>query len=196
MKGKKMKILFPLLLVIFLISCSNDSQNTSKTSSAKEEILEQVNETAKVVSKSSEEVVKQVQKSADVVVKQVKVSTSESVQKLKKSSAKVVSEVAHKTAEVAKEVEVQAKEIAKSLEVIDGSKLFAKCAGCHGADGERKALGKSQIIQAWSVDKTIAALNGYKDGSYGGSMKGVMKSQISKLSDAEINALATYISGL
>jgi len=120
--------------------------------------------------------------------------TKESVDEVKKSSAKVVSEVAHKTAEVAKEIEVQAKEVVKPA--IDGAKLFAKCAGCHGSHGERKALGKSQLIQAWSEEKTLTALHGYKDGSYGSSMKGVMKSQISKFSDAEIQAVAKYISGL
>ena len=178
-----MKILFPLLVAMFLISCSDDSKTSSATSTAKEEILKQVNETTR-----------QVQKSAQVVVEQVKIVTKESVEEVKKSSAKVVSEVAHKTAEVAKDIEVQAKEVVKPA--IDGAKLFAKCAGCHGSHGERKALGKSQLIQAWSEEKTLTALHGYKDGSYGSSMKGVMKSQISKFSDAEIQAVAKYISGL
>ena len=191
-----MKILFPLLVAVFLISCSDDS----KTSSSKEEVLKQVNETVKVVSKKSEEVVQQVQKSAEVVVEQVKVAVKESEQKLKQSSAEVVSAVAHKTAEIAKEVEVQVKEATKPVvavkPAIDGSKLFAKCVGCHGSHGERKALGKSQLIQAWSEEKTLAALHGYKDGTYGSSMKGVMKSQISSFSESELQAIAKHISSL
>ncbi len=71
---------------------------------------------------------------------------------------------------------------------------YAACAGCHGQKGEKKALGKSAAITGWSVDKTVAALKGYKDGSYGGPMKGVMKGQVVRLSDADIKALAEQIS--
>ena len=73
---------------------------------------------------------------------------------------------------------------------------LAACAGCHGANGEKAALGKSQIIKGWDVAKTTAALKGYKDGSYGGAMKGVMKGQVARLSDADIQALAEHISKL
>ena len=57
-------------------------------------------------------------------------------------------------------------------------------------------MGKSEIITGWQVDKTIAALRGYKDGSYGKAMKGVMKGQVSRLDDAKIEALAKHIAGL
>lgn len=70
---------------------------------------------------------------------------------------------------------------------------WAPCAGCHGAAGEKAALGKSQVIKGWPVEKTVAALKGYKDGSYGGAMKGVMKGQVARLSDADIDALAKQI---
>ena len=71
---------------------------------------------------------------------------------------------------------------------------YAACAGCHGQKGEKKALGKSEVITGWAADKTVAALKGYKDGSYGGAMKGVMKGQVARLSDADIQALADQIS--
>jgi len=70
---------------------------------------------------------------------------------------------------------------------------FAPCAGCHGAKAEKPALGKSQVIAGWPAEKTIAALKGYKDGSYGGAMKGVMKGQVARLSDADIEDLAKQI---
>jgi len=70
---------------------------------------------------------------------------------------------------------------------------FAACAGCHGQNGEKKALGKSAIIKGWDVAKTEAALKGYKDGSYGGAMKGVMAGQVARLSDADIADLAKKI---
>jgi cytochrome c553 len=71
---------------------------------------------------------------------------------------------------------------------------WAPCASCHGANAEKSALGKSQVIQGWSVEKTVEALKGYKDGSYGGAMKGLMKGQVARLSDADIQDLAQQIS--
>jgi cytochrome c553 len=76
----------------------------------------------------------------------------------------------------------------------DPAKLFAKCAGCHGQKGEKAALGKSQIIAGWDASKTKDALHGYKNGTYGGQMKSLMKGQVAPLTDADIDALADYIS--
>lgn len=80
--------------------------------------------------------------------------------------------------------------------VANADASFAKCTACHGANGEKHALGKSQIIQGWKAQKVIAALKGYKAGTYGGAMKGVMKGQVAKLSDADIEQLAKHIEGL
>ncbi|RXJ86113.1 c-type cytochrome [Arcobacter sp. CECT 8985] len=71
---------------------------------------------------------------------------------------------------------------------------FAQCASCHGAKAEKHALGKSHIIAGWPVDKIKEALHGYKNGTYGGAMKGVMKGQVARLSDADIDQLAKKIS--
>lgn len=59
-----------------------------------------------------------------------------------------------------------------------------------------KALGKSQVIAGWDKQKIIDALNGYKNGTYGGAMKGIMLGQVASKSDAEIDALADFISKL
>jgi cytochrome c-type protein NapB len=66
----------------------------------------------------------------------------------------------------------------------------AACAGCHGANFEKSALGKSKIVKDMTKDEIVKALKGYKDGSYGGAMKGLMKGQVAKLSDDDINAIA------
>jgi cytochrome c553 len=71
---------------------------------------------------------------------------------------------------------------------------WAPCASCHGANAEKSALGKSQVIQGWSAEKIVKALKGYKDGTYGGPMKGLMKGQVARLSDADIEDLAQQIS--
>lgn len=39
----------------------------------------------------------------------------------------------------------------------------------------------------------IESLNGYKNGTYGGALKGMMKGQVNNLSDDDINAIANQI---
>ncbi len=71
---------------------------------------------------------------------------------------------------------------------------FNACANCHGQKAQKRALGKSQIIQGWSIIKLRDALNGYKYGTYGGTLKGVMKTQVVRLNDEDITKLAETIS--
>jgi len=71
----------------------------------------------------------------------------------------------------------------------------AACVGCHGQSFEKKAMGKSKVVKDMSKADIVAALKGYKDGSYGGAMKGLMKGQVAKLSDADIEAMANQIAG-
>jgi len=78
----------------------------------------------------------------------------------------------------------------------DAASLYTKCAGCHGSQGEKKALGKSKVINEMSKQDLVSALTGYKDGSYGGAMKGLMKGQVAKLSEVQINELASHITTL
>ncbi|RXJ86748.1 c-type cytochrome [Arcobacter sp. CECT 8985] len=80
-----------------------------------------------------------------------------------------------------------------ALFAADGAALYKKCATCHGMNGEKKALGKSKIIKDLTKDQFLAAMKGYKDGTYGGPMKGLMKGQVAPLSHDDIKALANYI---
>lgn len=73
---------------------------------------------------------------------------------------------------------------------------LAACAGCHGADFSKPALGKSQVVKGWDAAKVEAALKGYKDGTYGGPMKGVMAGQVKNLSDADIKDLSAQIAAI
>jgi len=79
-----------------------------------------------------------------------------------------------------------------------GSSVFAAsfgaCAACHGAKAEKKALGKGKVIAGWKADRVFKALKGYKDGTYGGAMKAVMKGQVARLSEADMKQLADTIS--
>ena len=71
---------------------------------------------------------------------------------------------------------------------------YAKCVGCHGANGEKAALnGKSKIIKDMTKEEIKTAMLGYKVGTYGGAMKSLMIAQSKPLSDADIDAIAQMI---
>lgn len=80
---------------------------------------------------------------------------------------------------------------------VDGEVVFTqKCASCHGAKAEKSALGKSQVIAGWKNSQVKDALRGYQAGTYGKDMKVLMQGQAKGLNDAQIDALAQYISTL
>jgi cytochrome c len=71
---------------------------------------------------------------------------------------------------------------------------YASCKACHGVKGEKAFASTPTKIPANLSKADVAkALHGYKDGTYGGPMKGVMKGQVMKLTDAQITELAEYI---
>ena len=86
--------------------------------------------------------------------------------------------------------------LSTSAAMASSADLFKKCAGCHGSHAEKHALGKSKVIANLGEKGVKKALHGYKDGTYGGTMKGIMKGQVARLSDADIDSLAKYIATL
>jgi len=67
------------------------------------------------------------------------------------------------------------------------------CVGCHGGDWSKKALGKSNVVSSMTHAEIATALKGYKDGSYGGPMKGLMKGQVAKYSNEDLDAFSATI---
>ena len=86
--------------------------------------------------------------------------------------------------------------ISPTTNKVSGKSIYKTCRACHGDYAEKKALGASQIIAGWDITKIESALKGYKDGSYGGAMKGVMKGQVAVLSDIELKLVSEYIHSL
>lgn len=181
-----MKIVLSAVLAMFLVACSDNKEVKENTqTSVKEET--KVVEAPKAV-EVKEEVVK-VEAPQKVEPKPVEPKP----EPVKVEEPKVVTTT--KT-EVSKVVEETKTEVAEVTKKIDGGALFGKCVACHGQNGEKAALGKSQIIKGWSSAKVMEAFHGYKAGTYGGAMKGVMKSQIANFSEEELKALANHISKL
>ena len=165
-----MKVVLSLVLAFFVLGCSEQ----------KEEV---------------EKVVDTIEMKSTQTIKETKVEVHKVEKKVEKIVKKAVEPVAEKVVvPVAKKVSAPVAKVEKPK--VDGKQIFSKCIGCHGKSAELAALRKSKIIKGWSTDKVVTALNGYKDGTYGSTMKGVMKSQVKSLSQDDINAVAKYISGL
>ncbi|CAA6821401.1 MAG: Periplasmic nitrate reductase, small subunit [uncultured Sulfurovum sp.] len=69
----------------------------------------------------------------------------------------------------------------------------AVCKGCHGQNWEKAAMGKAKVVKNMSKAQIIKALKGYKNGTYGGPMKGLMKAQVKSLSVDDIKKMAASI---
>jgi cytochrome c553 len=111
----------------------------------------------------------------------------------------VTKEVVEKIETIKEEVKDVAATLEKELPqtavtpTLDGAKLYAKCASCHGANGEKVALNVSKVIKDFSKENFISAVKGYQNGTYGGTMKTLMMGQVKSLTENEIKAIADYI---
>lgn len=77
----------------------------------------------------------------------------------------------------------------------DAPAAYTACKACHGVKGEVNTTTQSKSFVPGNLTKADIEKNlkGYKDGTYGGPMKAIMKGQAAKLSDADIKALADYM---
>jgi mono/diheme cytochrome c family protein len=71
-----------------------------------------------------------------------------------------------------------------------------RCVACHGENGEKLALGKSEAIGGWDKEKTEKVFEGYLNNTYGKELKALMKMQIGHMSKERLVQLAEYISTL
>jgi len=67
------------------------------------------------------------------------------------------------------------------------------CKSCHGQNFEKKALGHSKIVNKMSEDQIQVALLGYKDKTYGSTLKAVMYGQIKNINKKDIPKIAKQI---
>ncbi|MUU59909.1 cytochrome c [Helicobacter pylori] len=79
---------------------------------------------------------------------------------------------------------------ANNLIATDVKALAKSCAACHGVKFEKKALGKSKIVNMMSEAEIEKDLMDFKSGA---NKNPVMTAQAKKLSDEDIKALAKYI---
>jgi cytochrome c-type protein NapB len=70
---------------------------------------------------------------------------------------------------------------------------ISDCKGCHGQHFEKRALNASKIVSQMSEVEIATALNGYKDGTYGRGMKGIMKAQLRSVEDKSMDRLVSEV---
>lgn len=82
-----------------------------------------------------------------------------------------------------------------SFAASDPAAIIAKqCKTCHGAKMEKSYLNKTAIVNTLSSEEIKKDLLGYKAGTLNRHKMGAtMKTQVAKLSEEDIDALAKYI---
>ena len=132
-------------------------------------------------------------------ITEAKDAVANAAEKVKAAAAQKATEAADAVKEKAAAVD-SAKEAAGSAAVASavdtgaGKGLYAKCAGCHGADGKTKAMGKAPVLAGQSAADLEAHLKAYKAGTRNEHGMGMlMKGQVASMSDDDIKAVAAYI---
>jgi cytochrome c553 len=168
-------------------------------------------ETKKVVAEVNKTAVAQaVKKDTESAVEAAKIKAAEIAEAAKIEAEKIAAAAVEKAAEAKAAAEEKAVEAAaavkeKTAELTQAATAaltpasppaaYAKCKGCHGADGKTKALGKSAVIAGQDKAALITSMNEYKAGTKNvAGMGALMKSQVASMSDADINAVAEYLS--
>jgi len=136
---------------------------------------------------------------ADKAVEATKEAADKAVDATKDAADKAV-EATKEAVEATKEAATTAaatatSAVADTAKNVAGAAAYAKCAGCHGADGKTKALGKSPVIAGQAKADLVTKINGYKAGTINvAGMGNLMKGQVAAMDDATIDAVAAYIS--
>jgi len=94
---------------------------------------------------------------------------------------------------VSKKAEINKQKVIVTQDKLIVTSELKRCFACHGRDWSKSALGKSVIVKNMSKNNIARALKGYKNGSYGGPFKEIMKDQVAKYSDKELDAIAQAI---
>jgi len=204
---KKLTVLSLIAASLLLTACG-DSSTGAEAKAANEAPAVAVAHEAPAAAKEAHKEVKsaatEAKEAATVAVEKATEAVKEKAEEVKEKASnavEVVKETASSAVDSAKAVVASAttaaKEAVASATGPDGKALFAKCAGCHGANGKTAALGKSAVIAGQSAGDLETKIAGYKAGTLNvAGMGALMKGQVSAFSDADIKAVSSYISGL
>jgi len=190
LKSKTPYLLGCILLssaVLFSTGCSNEGSDgaTEQVETASASLLERTTAAATAVVDDAKNAVEETVASASAVATEAKTAVIETKDKAVAIAADVKTTVAEKT-EAVKQV-VVAK---KTAPAVDGAKIYVSCAGCHGSRAEG---GVGPNLNSQAASDVADKLNRYKSGVQIGPMSAMMAPIAKGLSEAEIQAVASYV---
>jgi cytochrome c len=85
---------------------------------------------------------------------------------------------------------------AMSAQAADGKALYTAkmCQTCHGADGKAPIMGMYPKLAGQNKEYLAAQMKDIKSGARNNGMSMAMKAMVANVSDAEIDAIAEYLS--
>ncbi|MFA7083283.1 MAG: c-type cytochrome [Arcobacteraceae bacterium] len=201
------KVLISLAAVgaIFFAGCADEKKKETAYVESKTPAVMTQEQKSNLLDKAQEEAAKIAQEAKESTeeaideTKEALDSTAADIQEeITKKAEAIEAEISSATEKISQEIEEKVEAVTKSLTPKNdkGAELYLKCSACHGQKGEKKALGASEIIQGWEIERTVDSLKGYQNKTYGGKMKTIMTGQVATLSDDDIQALAEHLAGL
>jgi len=194
---KNITLLSLAAAAVLFSACGEDAKKAAAEATAK------AAEMAKEATSSAVEATKEAAaNTVDAAKAAAKEKAAAAAEALKERAAAATEAAKEKAAEAVDATKEAASSAAAAVAGSDdlaakGKELYAKCAGCHGADGKTKALGKSAVIAGESAEDIEKKLQEYKAGTRNVAGMGMlMKGQVVSLSDEDIKALAAYIASL
>lgn len=86
--------------------------------------------------------------------------------------------------------------MAQGADAPSGEEVYTVCAACHGGNGRDTMMPNYPKIGGQNRDYLVSALKAYRDGRRQGTFAELMRQTAAGLSDAEIEAVADYVSRL
>ena len=215
---KKLTVLSIMAASFLLVGCG-DSATGAEAKAATEHKTESAmkcgegkcggakkTETAKKCGGDKKSAATEAKEAATKAVEKTKEAVAEKASEAKEAASKAVDAVKEKASSAVDSAKAAATSAASAATAAvaaattsgpDGKAIFAKCAGCHGADGKTHAMGKAPLLAGQAAADLETKIKAYKAGTRNEHGMGMlMKGQVASLSDADIKAVATYISGL
>ena len=207
---KKITMLSVVAAAILFVGCGNKTKESTTDAAAKAvESTKEAAATAGNAAKEAADKAVDAAKEAGSAISEATNKAAEAAKEAVSKTADAAKETADKAVEATKEAASSAADKVKegaataataaegAASNVAGAELYSKCAGCHGADGKTKALGKSPEIAGQSKEDLVTKIKGYKAGTLNTAGMGtLMKGQVASMSDADIDAVAGYISTL
>jgi cytochrome c553 len=191
----KITMLSVVAAAVLFVGCGEDSKKAASEATAKavestKEAASHAVDATKNVADKAVEAAKEAEEAVEKAAEKAVEATKEAAETTKEAAVKAVDN-AEKAVDTA---------VAGAVDtIIDtaGKEAYAKCAGCHGADGKTLALGKSPVIAGQSKEELVTKINGYKAGTINVSgMGNLMQGQVASMDDTAIEAVSIYISKL